>query len=738
VLPEAGLFAANDVLLRLAEARGAERSDSPQWLYRDAMSATPGEPNLFPGPVTMTPGDGTEMVTPVPLGVTGLRWADSVVFQVARDAGFSELVLEETSAGSELTVADLPPATYYWRVRAAGPGIGTWSPARTFAVLPDGLETLLESLGRDSDQSRERADPAAAGESGPGSGFRAAPVSLDKVPPAPKEGSGGYALPSGVEVLASRVLNLTHEVQRKDTHMACIDGCPLHGAESWIEPHAKTMGHGSQYCTRAVIAMIASLGGCRLSQDRITYHIFEEADPPTRGGEDSGELGSPYGDLGHHLGTRPVSDALPTLDWLYRQPLGSAGAMVPGPQVFDDRDDEDIDSIREFLDDGRPVIRNFPRHSTVIDGYAILRAFSGEEQVFIRVLDPAVTRPHSWIKFDDPGVSFYVTPPRQGQPARCDEPEVSRDSDGDGLVDFDEIHRFGTDPQVADSDEDLIPDMVDVYGYVFTPSGDWTIGMRDTDGDGLPKELDPDNDRTDNDGVIDGCEDLNRNGFFDPGNESDPFEPTDDFTVLGEDCFRGELRLESVISGPLPGATLQVHEELLIDRFHAIGRDNFEHHYAWSLFGEYSMSLPMLPGVSGVAIRSVSEGEGTSNGSIQVDIDQDGHYQLVTDVQQRVADYTITTTGDGQTRVKEADYELGFADHHYDYVSPDTPESVRAWLKSNTPGNVFEGDVVSLPDGSLLLSGSDTVTLPPEIGGPNLHGETRRTWKLRLEAPRRD
>jgi MYXO-CTERM domain-containing protein len=131
------------------------------------------------------------------------------------------------------------------------------------------------------------------------------------------------------------------------------------------------------------------------------------------------------------------------------------------------------------------------------------------------------------------------------------------DSDGDGLSDDVEI-RIGTDPYDADSDDDGVPD------------GAEPDYSRDTDGDGLINALDPDSDNdglmdgtemgytepdpdtdvsrgnwvpdadpttttdpldadTDGGGVSDGNEDTNLDGAVDEG-ECDPLDPTDDDT----------------------------------------------------------------------------------------------------------------------------------------------------------------------------------------------------------------
>jgi hypothetical protein len=95
------------------------------------------------------------------------------------------------------------------------------------------------------------------------------------------------------------------------------------------------------------------------------------------------------------------------------------------------------------------------------------------------------------------------------------EAEIAMDLDGDGIVDFDESERFGTDPDNDDSDKDNVKDKDDVrasiydehFGYAI--SGD-LIG-RDYDGDGIAIEMDED---ADGGGCFDGMEDFDLDGKY--------------------------------------------------------------------------------------------------------------------------------------------------------------------------------------------------------------------------------
>lgn len=120
-----------------------------------------------------------------------------------------------------------------------------------------------------------------------------------------------------------------------------------------------------------------------------------------------------------------------------------------------------------------------------------------------------------------------------------DEELMERDSDGDGISDYDEIYVYGTDPLNPDTDGDGLTDYEEIYEYGTDPLNP------DTDGDGLSDgdevnvygtdPLDPD---TDGDGLTDcqevrhtdreECEDPDFDGPFDGGYGTDPLDPDTD------------------------------------------------------------------------------------------------------------------------------------------------------------------------------------------------------------------
>ena len=141
------------------------------------------------------------------------------------------------------------------------------------------------------------------------------------------------------------------------------------------------------------------------------------------------------------------------------------------------------------------------------------------------------------------------------------------DRDGDNVSDLDE-ERYGTDPDDADSDDDGIPDGTEIFGDTptdpnnFDTDGDGVsdgveLGLvdpiADPDGDGPLQGTDPErfvpdadpstttdpNDAdTDDDGISDGDEDLDRDGATEPG-ESDPSEADSDGDGIPDGVERG-------------------------------------------------------------------------------------------------------------------------------------------------------------------------------------------------------
>ena len=145
------------------------------------------------------------------------------------------------------------------------------------------------------------------------------------------------------------------------------------------------------------------------------------------------------------------------------------------------------------------------------------------------------------------------------------------DTDGDGLTDYTELYDTDTDPTVADSDEDGIPDgEADCDGDGLTNAEEQAAGTSskrtDTDGDGLTdgEEVktygtDPLQADTDSDGLTDGDEILLG---LDPRNPKTDgvtldsertFPQTTDDSVMDETLASSDSWLTPSVSGTVPG-----------------------------------------------------------------------------------------------------------------------------------------------------------------------------------------
>ncbi len=217
--------------------------------------------------------------------------------------------------------------------------------------------------------------------------------------------------------------------------------------------------------------------------------------------------------------------------------------------------------VQESINGGKPVLAGTVSHLMVVDAYRV----RSDGRLEAHFLNPHNDGGSEWRIFSSSGIAAYYT---YAVPFRVLDTDslVHRDSDGDGLVDFDEIYRFKTDPERADSDGDGIPDKTEIWSYTvrevvtwmvafedssqnpLNMQGNWILGVEkewfaDVDGDGLRAELDAD---SDGDGLLDGEEDLNANGVVDEG-ETDPYvADAAKLPVHAEDDVPGDFALYSL------------------------------------------------------------------------------------------------------------------------------------------------------------------------------------------------
>jgi len=401
-------------------------------------------------------------------------WVDSYRLQVDNDRDFSSPVLDVSGLAASTYTPTTPLASdlYFYRIAGQVGGEETrWSAAWLFVVDAGGLQTL----------STHRA-------------------------------------------------SCPFFWQRKDTDLLCLynmgrfdsdlrPGCRETGEARWDGPHPEEkpwLPHNRMNCCPASIAMVNARYGGDLSQDRISYQTFHNY------------LDGPEGDLGHDLGYSD-GEIRDTLSWALN---GATITHHTGPFTFA--------QLQQWIKDLDCFVATIPGHCLVPDGYAELSM--GEKLIQVLYINDPWRGPHTrkvyaWEKIGAPqpeGLQADLTnvflQPQRGVTGRKQEASVTMDSDGDGVMDFDEIHRFHTDPDNPDTDGDEVPDKKEIRSYTFydtDPCGgdNDPLNFPDIDGDGLRAERDCD---TDDGGGFDGGEDVNGNGVDCEPGETDPYRAADD------------------------------------------------------------------------------------------------------------------------------------------------------------------------------------------------------------------
>jgi hypothetical protein len=238
-------------------------------------------------------------------------------------------------------------------------------------------------------------------------------------------------------------LGCTPQEQHKDTELVCISGCPQTGAHAWDNDHgSKGCAHESAYCSQASIAVLTDYFGGNVSQDRLSYEVRQGL---------SKEL--------CHNQVMLEFESEAALKWA----LNDATITVDDTPTFAE--------IKSYICDGRPMVAEHYTglfyHDVVIDG-----CHTADGNDYIHVLDPhyGTESDKVWGEYS---ISCIHVPPA-GATGGSDESQVSSDTDGDGLMDFDEINRFSGAPynfswQDDDSNDDGKNDKEELADMVFGP-----------------------------------------------------------------------------------------------------------------------------------------------------------------------------------------------------------------------------------------------------------------------------
>ena len=325
--------------------------------------------------------------------------------------------------------------------------------------------------------------------------------------------------------IAERYLNVTPLAARKDTRLLDVKWGEMAFAREWDEPHLEHSHYDEEESDRCWAVGAQALNhyyGGNISQDEIKLkfkghpNLFVFSDS-TKAKILGAFLHSAQGGLDDIY--------FPSLLlWV----LNENASLTRKDSLPSETD------VKTWINAGIPLYVWTERHVMILDAYRI--SLSGRMDV--RLLNTDNDGTVEWRVLKSSALKGFIAATVSGDVRKSDV-RIHTDSDGDGLMDYDEIERFGTDPYNPDSDGDGIDDKTEIFSYTIRENlldsnrTVWKIGLTelfyaDIDGDSLRAELDFD---SDGGGKADGEEDKNKNGLKE-SEESDIYDADDDFTPV--------------------------------------------------------------------------------------------------------------------------------------------------------------------------------------------------------------
>lgn len=475
------------------------------WLVYASADVTQGGENKNPAPEIISPSTGNTLfnIQRPEIVWTPLDLAESYQVQIDDEATFATPVISGTVAGtfySALPNNNLNYGRYYARIRAfySNKTQSAFSPSVVFTLAK--TTTLASKLPADLSPSLIASPDA--------------------------------DLPVSVNVPAKDTKSL-------DLHNLWTN------QGTWDAAHAKPENAKDLllYSQFSVIQAMTKYYGGNLSQDRIAYQLCKN-----------------YGE--RELDLCPINLTNRILSWNngenFRLLLQWA---LNGTEVQTYKVTADNNHAAEV---GAALAKRIPAIILVSDGKKNSVAIVTNKFDDIRWIGVTALARQSQMLTPVSGlaeVRYKVTilipqnAPVANAPARRDEDlnsngvsDLNDDADGDGVSDFDEQMRFqspfgGLDLANADSDGDLVPDKTEIFAYVKDHR------YADIDRDGKRNEIDPDSDRFWDDRSRDGCEDANRNGFYDAQATGNNKETSNADATQEKDCKNPEIKITSPTAG---------------------------------------------------------------------------------------------------------------------------------------------------------------------------------------------
>jgi len=511
--------------------------------------ATPGAPNAGPAPAIYLPENAVLFEN----GNVNFSWSaipgtSRYHLQIDHDRTFSAPEINEDLLVFPSFDPDPPlsDGVYFWRVRAfdANTIPGAWSEARELRIGYADPNTILFALGVSALQNANGVSGTVT-DAVSGNGLQGVTLTLSNGAGSTVTGaSGAYAFPNlpngtytatatlanyknavtqiivtGGSVTAnlpmtgnSKVLGVPALAARKDGRLLCIDGCSElsttndrgeanHHWDGSHVPRARWGTHERMYCTPTAAAMIARYLGGNISIEEISYELWKG--------------GGPESDLGHNKG-HTVARQRRSLTFALQTAVGNLNEVGNRPTDA---------QLIGFINANRPMRYSTGGHAMVVDGYRWT-----DRRLQARFLNTDNNGTVQWFFWKGAGAQPFVRAwiPNAGLSGRNTDPDVTKDSDGDGVVDFDENKRFQSVKNHRDTDLDEVEDKDDIRQYTFHrfyhPAHRRALpaALYDIDRDNKRSENDCD---SDNDAHFDGGEDYNGNGHNPESIETCVYDP---------------------------------------------------------------------------------------------------------------------------------------------------------------------------------------------------------------------
>jgi len=227
---------------------------------------------------------------------------------------------------------------------------------------------------------------------------------------------------------------------------------------------------------------------------------------------------------------------------VFRKMFNRYAQSVYRPNVLD------IASILSDLKKDKPVYISVPQHAMLIDAVAE----DSEKRKLVHCVNFDNHGTEGYVYFDQLDIEGWVAYEKPSELIGSDtEFPVDKDSDNDGLCDFDEKYRFKTNPNGASTDRDALSDSLEIHAkiirlqidinYLYDPNTkaieflNLSSAYDKKSGRALEIEeiLPEKKSNTDGDSYSDGYEDKNRNGLWDEG-ETDPYLPDIDKVTVSD------------------------------------------------------------------------------------------------------------------------------------------------------------------------------------------------------------